>query len=512
MKESRTRNSALNIASNVGIKLLTLILSFASRTVFIYTLGAEYLGLNGLFSNILSFLALSELGLGVAVAFLLYSPLATNDIERIKVVMKFYKRCYLIIGCVILLLGCGIMPFLKYLVNLDQPIPENLYLVFFLFVLNSAISYFFVAYKQTLIEADQKKYLTTKLEMLFTIVNCAVDIVVLIVFKDFITYLLSKCFLVVIRNIALSHFIDKHYPYITEPVEGDLSKEEVRKIFKDIASVSIFRFGSVLFNSVTNIVTSAVVGTIVVGYYSNYTMIVNQIEILFMLAIGAVGASIGNVVATETREKQYIIYKRLDKVSAFVLITCSVCLIQLLNSFVGIWLGNVGEEYVLNQFVVILIVANMYTNCSCQVLDRFRTAGGFFSIGRDLQVIGGVINIVLSVILAKTWGFEGVLISPFLCKMFITVTPFMVRVGKRAFDKNCWPMLWEYFSKMLVTAVICLCVWFICKPLHTGSAISFVIESILTLVLTVILLSLFLYKTLSVKKIIQSLRYEFTGN
>ena len=496
----------------MGIKLLTLILSFASRTVFIYTLGAEYLGLNGLFSNILSFLALSELGLGVAVAFLLYSPLATNDIERIKVVMKFYKRCYLIIGCVILLLGCGIMPFLKYLVNLDQPIPENLYLVFFLFVLNSAISYFFVAYKQTLIEADQKKYLTTKLEMLFTIVNCAVDIVVLIVFKDFITYLLSKCFLVVIRNIALSHFIDKHYPYITEPVEGDLSKEEVRKIFKDIASVSIFRFGSVLFNSVTNIVTSAVVGTIVVGYYSNYTMIVNQIEILFMLAIGAVGASIGNVVATETREKQYIIYKRLDKVSAFVLITCSVCLIQLLNSFVGIWLGNVGEEYVLNQFVVILIVANMYTNCSCQVLDRFRTAGGFFSIGRDLQVIGGVINIVLSVILAKTWGFEGVLISPFLCKMFITVTPFMVRVGKRAFDKNCWPMLWEYFSKMLVTAVICLCVWFICKPLHTGSAISFVIESILTLVLTVILLSLFLYKTLSVKKIIQSLRYEFTGN
>ena len=291
-----------------------------------------------------------------------------------------------------------------------------------------------------------------------------------------------------------------------------MSKEEVRKIFKDIASVSIFRFGSVLFNSVTNIVTSAVVGTIVVGYYSNYTMIVNQIEILFMLAIGAVGASIGNVVATETREKQYIIYKRLDKVSAFVLITCSVCLIQLLNSFVGIWLGNVGEEYVLNQFVVILIVANMYTNCSCQVLERFRTARGFFSIGRDLRLIGGVINIVWSVILAKTWGFEGVLISPFLCKMFITVTPFMVRVGKRAFDKNCWPMLWEYFSKMLVTAVICLCVWFICKPLHTGSAISFVIESILTLVLTVILLSLFLYKTLSVKKIIQSIRYEFTVN
>ena len=146
MENSRTKNSAFNIASNVSIRLLTLVLSFVSRTVFIYTLGAEYLGLNGLFTNVLAFLSLSELGLGTAISFLLYKPLATEDKERIKSVMAFYRKSYLIVGCVILSLGIVLMPFLKYLVNLEQPIPENLYQVFFLFVLQSSVSYFFVAY------------------------------------------------------------------------------------------------------------------------------------------------------------------------------------------------------------------------------------------------------------------------------------------------------------------------------------------------------------------------------
>ena len=133
------------MGASVAIRVSTLLLSFASRTVFIYVLGAEYLGLNGLFTNILSFLALSELGLGSAIAFLLYKPIAENDEERMKAVMQFYKKCYYYVGIVILLLGCSLMPFLRYLVNLDQPLPENLYLVFFLFVLQSAVSYFFAA-------------------------------------------------------------------------------------------------------------------------------------------------------------------------------------------------------------------------------------------------------------------------------------------------------------------------------------------------------------------------------
>ena len=495
MENSRTKNSALNIASNVGIRVLTLLLTFASRTVFIYTLGAEYLGLNGLFSNILSFLALSELGLGAAISFLLYKPLAIENTERIKTVMDFYKKCYFIIGTIITLLGVALMPFLHYLVKLDQPIPENLYLVFFLFVLQSSVSYFFVAYKQTLIEANQKKYKLTKYEILFALLNCIVDIVILLIFRDFIVYLVAKLLLIIVKNLVFANKIDRLYPYLKEPVATKLTKEEVKKIFKDVYSVAVFRLGSVLFNSVTNIVTSAVVGTIVVGYYSNYTMIVMQVETLYLLLVSAVSASVGNVVAIETKEKQYDVYRKLNLLTFFVYgITC-ICLFQLLNSFINLWLGNVGKEYILSQFVVGLIIANTYTNCSCQVLDRFRTAAGYFKIGRDLQVVGGVVNVFLSVLLAKKWGFEGVLISPFLCKLFITVTPFVLRVGKAVFSKSYFEMLWEYLSQVLVMCFACTTIWFVCKSIHLGSIYAFIAETMITVFISILLMTILYRKT-----------------
>lgn len=495
MANSRAKNSVLNMATSVAIRVSTLILSFVSRTVFIYILGAEYLGLNGLFSNILSFLALSELGLGSAIAFLLYKPIADNDIERMKTVMHFYKKCYMVVGTVILLLGCCLMPFLKFLVNLDQPIPENLYLVFFLFVLQSAVSYFFAAYKQTFNNANQKTYLLGKIEVAFTFINCIVDIVVLYLFRSFILYLLFKVFVVIAKNLVLSKKIDRLYPFLTESVTTKLSNEEVRKVFKDIYSVSVFRLGSVLFNSVSNIVTSAVVGTIVVGYYSNYTMIVKNSEILIMMAFHAVAAGIGNVVATESKEKQYAVYKKLDQLTFFVYGSCTILLFQLLNSFVKIWIGDLDSSYILSQIIVILICANFYLNCSCQVLERFRIASGNFKVGRDLQVIGGVANIFLSVILAKTWGFEGVLASPFLCKLFITVSPFVFRVGKSVFGKSYLAMAKEYLYKASVIILGCVLCWFANTSFHEKSILSFAIECIVTISIILIIGLVFFMKS-----------------
>ena len=185
-------------------QLLTILLTFVSRTAFIYTLGAEYLGLNGLFSNILSILALSELGIGGAIAFYLYKPLADKDIDRIKVLMKFYRRCYNYVGLAILGLGCCLMPFLHYLVNLEQSLPENLYLIYFIFILQNSCTYFFFAYKQTLVSANQELYKIEKYNIAFSFINCITDIVVLLVFRNFIVYLLFKLVLVIVKNIMIN--------------------------------------------------------------------------------------------------------------------------------------------------------------------------------------------------------------------------------------------------------------------------------------------------------------------
>ena len=177
MGNSRTKNSVLTMVFSGIRQILTFLLAFVSRTVFIYTLGAEYLGLNGLFTNILQFLSLTELGIGSAIAFYLYKPLATLDVERIKVIMKFYRSCYHIVGLSMLGLGCLLMPFLSKLVNLDQPIPDNLYLIYFLFLCNSAFTYLFFAYKQTLVMANQEQYRIEKINIAFTFINCLVDII-----------------------------------------------------------------------------------------------------------------------------------------------------------------------------------------------------------------------------------------------------------------------------------------------------------------------------------------------
>lgn len=486
MKRSRSRNTYYNIVSSISIRIFSLILLFASRTVFIYVLGATYLGLQGLFANILSFLALSELGIGSAISFLLYKPLAEDDIERTKAIMDFYRRCYIGIGSLIMLLGFCLMPFLHYLINLDEPIPENLYLLFSLFVASSAVSYFFAAYKQTLVAANQEKYKLTRYELFFALLNCVSDIVILIAFRDFTAYLISKLVIVVLKNVILSHVIDNIYPYLREPIVYHLRRDEIKKVIKDVYSVSVFRLGSVLFNSVSNIVTSAMIGTIVVGYYSNYMMIVMQIEAIFMLIVSSTSAGIGNLVATESKERQFEIYKKLDLLTFFVYGTCTICMFQLMNSFISIWIGHSDSSFILSQLVVMLICANFYANCSCQIIERFKTANGLFKIGRDLQVIGGIANIILSVLFAKVWGFEGVLASPFICKMLITVIPFVVRIGKYAFNKSIAYMLKEYLYHVCFVIIVCSIVYVICYDIHLKGIRYFFVEFLLTLSISVI--------------------------
>lgn len=479
MANSRTRNTAYNFASSVALKVLNLVLSFAARTVFIYALGAAYLGLNGLFSNVLSFLALSELGLGSAIAFLLYKPVAENNQERIRAIMVFYKKCYYVVGSVILLLGVSLMPFLDKMVNLEQDIPENLYLIYFIFLLNSSVSYFFAAYKGAIVGATQEDYKLTSLKIFFQILNVVADIVVLWIFRNFVVYLSVKLALLVVNNLVVAWKIDRMYPYLKEPCHEKLDKAEVLGLFKNVGQVSVFRLGSLLFNSVANIVTSIFVGTIVVGYYSNYNMIVGQLEAVFLLIIGSMGASIGNLVATVSKERQQEVYKTLNMMSFCFYAFCTVCMWQLLNSFVNLWLSD-KADFLLSQAVIALICANFYTNCSCQLLERFRAATGNFAIGANLQVVGGVANIILSVILAKAWGLEGVLCSPFLCKIFITVTPFVINVGRKALHFDTLYMLKSYFGQMLLTVALCVLVWYACRPLHMGGWLSFAAETIVT--------------------------------
>ena len=502
MENSRTKNSVLIMATSGVRQLLTLLLSFANRTVFIYVLGARYLGINGLFSNILAMLSLAELGIGSAISYYLYKPIALNDKEHIKSLMQFYKKCYRLVGLTILGFGCLIMPFLDKMVNLNQPISENLYLIYFLFLLDSAFTYLFWAYKQAIMFANQQQYKIEKINIGFAILCCCVDIIVLLIFKSFIIYLLCNMAIVIIKNIVIAKKIDRAFPYLKEKNIIRLSRLEVKNIFKGVFNESVFKLGSTLFNSTLNIIVSIFIGTIVVGYYSNYYMIIGQVGIVFGLIMGSIIAGIGNVVATETAEKTYTLYKQLDMGVFLVNAFCTICMFQLLNSFIHLWLGHVGRDYILGQVIVGLMCLDFYLNNSCQVIATYRTAAGQFKIGRDRQVIAGIINIPLSIGLIKLFGLAGAFMSPVLCKLFITVCPFLIDLEKKLFQQSWNVALKSYSYKFGQTVIVSIVVWLCCSYFHEKGLLYFVIEVLLTVLLSIVLLISFTYRTTEVQALL----------
>lgn len=506
MRNSRTKNSVLIMVTSGLRQGCTLFTTFLSRTVFIYVLGAEYLGLNGLFSNILSILALSELGIGTAISFYLYKPLAEGDTERIKALMQFYKVCYRVVGLTMIVLGCCIMPLLPIMVNFNQPIPINLYLVYFIYLLNTAFSYLFFAYKQALVMANQEQYKIEKINIIFTFLNCAVDILILLLFKNYILYLIGKLILVLLKNLFVAAKIDKEYPYLKERNTISVSKSEIVAFFKDIGAVSLFRIGSTLFNATDNIIISMLLGTIVVGYYSNYYMIISQVVIFLQLIVKSFTAGIGNLIVKENRTKQYELFKQIDFAVYFLSAFCTICLFQLLNSFIKIWIGGVGSEYVLSPTVVAFLCMSFYFDNTTQILNAFREGSGNFSIGKSLQVIAGVVNIILSVVFARIWGLEGVFLATVVSKAFITVLPFVANVGRVVFGVSVRNMWKNYLSHIFVTAVVAGAVGVICIPVHMTNIGGFVLECFLTVSVSIVGLFIFYRKTDEMKALMDKMK------
>lgn len=488
MGNSRTKNSALTMFSSGLRQLLTVLLTFVSRTVFIHTLGVDYLGLNGLFSNILSILALSELGIGSAISFYLYKPIAEQDKHRIRVLMNLYKTCYRIVGISILGIGMCLVPFLPQLVNFERQVPVNLYLVYILYLLNTASSYLFFAYKQAIITANQEQYKIEKINIIFTFINCITDIVILFVFRNYIVYLVAKFLLVLIKNLVIAAVIDREYPFIKEKETVKLTRSEIKVFIKDIWSVSLFRIGSTLFNSTDNIIISILLGTVVVGYYSNYYMIISQVTVVIGLITRSFVAGIGNVIAKEKKEKQYGIFKQLDFAVYFVVVFCTTCLFQLLNSFVKLWIGGIDTTYLLSQTVVLFLCLNFYLDSTTQILNSFREGSGNFKTGRALQITGGIVNIILSVVLGKVYGLEGIFAATIIGKLFITVSPFVMSVSKDVFGFSRFKLLKRYYLNMIVMIFILMINWFMCKTFHMNGIVNFIIECIISCVVSVLMI------------------------
>lgn len=444
--ESRSKNAAKNAFSAMGNKMIILLLTFVSRRIFIQYIGVEYLGINGLFANILTLLSMADLGLGTAINVSLYKPIADNNTKRIAALLHYYRQLYIFISIGVTLLGLGLLPFLSYLVNLDTDIPL-LSVYYVVFVLKNTASYLF-AYKSSILRADQKTYVINKIEVWINISKVVAQIVIIISTKSYLLYILLDLVSIVIQNLIVSKVADKQYPFIKE--NAKLDKDEKKAIFSDTSSVFLYKIAWSLLNGTDNILMSIIVGTLVVGYYSNYYTITSNLEMFIALIFTSLTAGIGNLVATEKAEKRFNTFKTMQMVSFWLCDIVCVCLLFLLQDFIALW---VGKNLQLDNLTVIAIVLNIFFSICMRPVWTFREGTGMYKQIRYIMFVTAILNLIISVVLGNIMGIAGIVFATSISKLltYFWYEPYIL--FKNFFKHSVKDYYMDYIKNIFVLAI-----------------------------------------------------------
>ena len=451
----RTKNFLKNLKSGFLLQLLTEILRFSVRTVFIHNFSSEYLGINGLFASILTMLSIAELGLGAAITYSLYAPLARDDKQTIKSIMAFYKKTYRLIGLSILVLSVAIMPVLSKLINGDTNL-VNIYFVFILYIINAVSGYLFYAYKASILYADQKKYETDKCNAYAQMSMSLLQILALLGLRHtpelaFYLYNVSQIVATVMMNYLIARKVDKLYPYINERDILPLEKEVKDSLTKNIKALSIGKISQAALQSIDSIVISMSVigGTALVGMYSNYLAIVAAVEVFIKIVSSALVSGLGNFNVTESKQRQKEVLDSLDLFYVWLYGFCGICFYVLMNPFIGgVW---IDKDWLLSNTAVFLIAFVFIQKGATMSLQRFIESNGLYHEARYRYIISAILNIILSFtfVLKFNWGIEGVIFATVLCTFGMeSISPYVVY--KNVFSESSKKYYLKYFINLSV--------------------------------------------------------------
>lgn len=457
MSNSRKRNVILNVffgyASQVGI----IILSFVGRRIFLKFLSVDYLGINGLYSNILTVLSLAELGLDTAVLYSLYKPVADNDIPLINSLLKYFKKIYNVLALSIFAVGLALIPFLRFIVKSDLN-GTDLIIFYLLFLVNTVASYF-VAHKVAFLSACQEQRIQKLVMLSSNLILQILHIIVLLIWKNYYVYVSATVVTTIINNLILSIICDKIHPHLkdkTKSVSFDKGTIKSR-----IYSTFFYKIGGVAINNTDNILISMLVSTAAVGYYSNYYTVITAIQGFISIISISLISGIGNLGAGGDKERQYEIFSMALLFYHFVAALGLVGFSLLFNDIISVWLG---AKYMFDSKTVFIIAFNFYITNAITPIWMYREANGLFAQVKYLMLIRASINIVLSVVLGKICGTFGILLATAIS---LIVTSFwyepniLFREVFKAPVRNYWIRQARYFAATLLgMAVSCFIIHF----------------------------------------------------
>ena len=410
---NRVENSARNAMVGIVAQCIQMISTFVCRMIFVRCLNSEYLGVSGLFTNVLSMLSVAELGVGSAITFELYKVLAEDDQEQIASLMLLYRKAYHAIGIVIGICGLGCLPFIKLLVTTDTTISENIYILFLLYLAEVVVSYFF-SYKQSIIEVAQQNYIVTIVDVFTGVIRNIIQCVILLITHNFLLYLIVQVLLRVVFNIIISGIADQLFPVIKRHDAKELPKEMKKRMFRNIRYVFVPNILGKLMSGTDNIIITALGGLAVTGLNSNYSLIISTIITFTTKIQRAISASVGNINAVESDENKLNSFYEVFLIYFWMYFWCATCYILLIQDTIEIFFG---KQYVLPMKIGIITALNFMYQEHSTCRSAYHSTMGLFKYGRYVSMISNPVNIILSVFLGKMWGLFGVLLATLLSRM-----------------------------------------------------------------------------------------------
>ncbi|MCQ2548439.1 MAG: polysaccharide biosynthesis protein [Lachnospiraceae bacterium] len=454
----RIQHAAKNIAFGYIGNITSTVLGFVVRTVFILRLDETLLGVNGLYSGVLTMLSLAELGIGTALNYSLYAPVARKDYEKIKSYMLFYKKAYRIIACIVAGLGLALVPFLRYFIKNPGGYGIRELTIYYLIFLFNTVSTYFVAYKYSLVNAEQKNYIQTNVQTLTKLATTVLQLIILLLTSNFLLYLLGAAAVELAQKIYVNQYLNRLYPYLKETNILPLSKEERDEIITKTKALVFHKVGDVARLQTDSIIISSFIQVSLVGMVDNYTMVINSISGFVNIIFNSVISSFGNLIATENKEKQYEIFKVYRFVANWIYGLSAIGFYILLSPLIYLWLG---DKWLLGNAAIGMLLLDYYFKGDRIVLSNFKTAAGVFEQDKYLALIQGIVNLVISIVLVQKIGLVGIYIGTVVSGLIANVTkPYIIY--KVCFDKS----VKHYFSDTLKNIAVLMVDLLVLLPIN----------------------------------------------
>ena len=490
MGSSRTLNSLKNATINLVAKLSAILCSFIIRTVFLKYLGDQYTGVSTLFTDILNILSFTELGIGTAISFAFYKPIAENDEKKIAELMCFCKYAYSIISIAVLVLGLSLIPALGFFVRNVPDIKEDITLIYILYVIKTAFSYLLI-YKSTFLIAKQKQFIVTGTDSLCTIIKTIIDIIIIVITKNFLLYLVLEIARVVISNSIISHFSNRELKNNKFYKKVKIKITEFKGLFLNVRDVFIYKVNGIVLNSTDSLIISRVISTVSVAYISNYNLIFNAINNIAYQAISAITASVGNLAVLKTRKEQKDVFFTINFICYVFTNVAIVGLWLCANPFIEmIW----GEKYVLPQTIVLLLCMNFFIINMHMVVDMFRNANGIFHEGRMRPLVTAIINLIVSIVAARYIGLHGVLLGTVVSRITTQLWYDAKLIFKLVFKESVKTYYMKYILYSVLTFICCTLGWIVCSLIFVVY-IKFIVGIIIAVIGTLFLIILLFRKS-----------------